>query len=728
MSQKPETSKNAALLNRQFRLLTGFTSQSPAAPAVTSFSVSSSVKKKSAEELFREHREAALQWAKQRQTSATPSAPPTTSVIQNDRDRFTSREEAAVPTEKSAEELFQKHRDAALKWSTNRHASPPPISVPVPREGAPTFSVTSSVLHPRLSLSSRFGVEQHHSSHLQDNKESYLSKEALGTTPLQTPIADYPASNGSAGPFSPAPQRGFTGQHLNQQQHAFNSTSSVEVHIAPIPSEVLPTARNEGSKNTDAGEPIKEENESSQPQIDTSNRTYTEWVLDVTGVSALKPYERTLLLVLFVASPVLVYLLERLILSWVGGEGGGVSLSADPGLVHKMRRVWAYFGTMTKLDVAAASLLGVSLSLTFDRDIAATDRVISRTADMIARTCVGFFTAVRTTVTSFRNTNSKVVNQLDSLAEKQVGDASVIASHPLIRLVLRIVRLPQRIPLTVRFLVAIMVFGITSRVVLAKAAVVVVAKTRQFLPAVLSSVAVILGVILLAFGLRFHFQRVATRKSVVNVLSSFAKALLVHRGRAYPIAYLYEEVAETVQIYTRGFTSSGLFSPQSGSKTSRFASASKPAVVVDNSTTGFLGAIRSVFGKVSGPSPSSTGAGENTSPIELSAADKAELLQQAVNLHAPRRDNSSSFSSASGSHGKTSTPLEGAADLPTSTTTATADAGRKNVMRGYSLQKVWGEVEKAVETDRRVQRVDLIVDGKKHTCWRLLSGSTQAKI
>jgi len=49
-------------------------------------------------------------------------------------------------------------------------------------------------------------------------------------------------------------------------------------------------------------------------------------------------------------------------------------------------------------------------------------------------------------------------------------------------------------------------------------------------------------------------------------------------------------------------------------------------------------------------------------------------------------------------------------------------------MHGLQLDQVWDDVKRLVERDKRIQAIDLIVDGKKQRCWRILSGNTQAKL
>lgn len=50
-------------------------------------------------------------------------------------------------------------------------------------------------------------------------------------------------------------------------------------------------------------------------------------------------------------------------------------------------------------------------------------------------------------------------------------------------------------------------------------------------------------------------------------------------------------------------------------------------------------------------------------------------------------------------------------------------------MHGYRLDQLWwSDVKRLVEKDQRIQANDLIVDGKKQRCWRILSANTQARL
>jgi len=50
-------------------------------------------------------------------------------------------------------------------------------------------------------------------------------------------------------------------------------------------------------------------------------------------------------------------------------------------------------------------------------------------------------------------------------------------------------------------------------------------------------------------------------------------------------------------------------------------------------------------------------------------------------------------------------------------------------MHGYRLDQLWwSDVKRMVEKDQRIQANDLIVDGKKQRCWRILSANTQARL
>lgn len=717
MSRQQSSNQYVAPWNRQFRFTGGSGTTNinsngvpaggaarPAAatirhPAPASTEPSTNqVKKKTPEELFREAKARAKQWATQRQASPDPAhnaaqAPP-----------HASDETASPPVVEtqsvdiSVNAPYRRDNDTLPHWSTAQSSR----NVPADNRLASAPAYRNVV--PPAREAQQHSAPEVRSQLQQERNRPPPPSPTFGVSNLQSPIVHNYAED-VAGPFSPGPLRTSVGSHNRSDLHtpfrAFRDAGLASTSQAP-PLTTPEPARENGNRAIEPNKPLEV-----PESLDYTNRTYTQWMLDITGVSTLKQYERILLLVLLVASPVLVYLCERTLLAWVplapSNTNGSVAI-AEHRLSQYLATVKAYFGTMTTLDVVASIMLGVSLSLTFDRDTASTDAHISRTVGSMVDAFNNAVTTLRSSV-GMKNVRSKD-SGAQSTSSPNESDGSKPPFSPFVKVVTRILRLPQRIPLLVRFLIAIFVFGLASRVVVGKVATIVVAKTSPYWSSALWAVVGVVCVYVLFIGLRYYYQRVSTRRRVVGILASFAKALLLHRSGPCSIAYLYEEIAETVQVYTRGGVSSGLFSPLDGGKTSQFASASKPAVVVSTSN-GFLGAVRSVFNTVSGLAG---GGGEVSSPSKLNTVDKVDLLQQAIDLHSPRRDSSTRVNAS----GSGAFPDEA--------------AGSRDVMRGYKLKTLWTEVEKAVQSDRRVQRVELIMDGRKQSCWRVLVGSTQAKI
>jgi hypothetical protein len=58
----------------------------------------------------------------------------------------------------------------------------------------------------------------------------------------------------------------------------------------------------------------------------------------------------------------------------------------------------------------------------------------------------------------------------------------------------------------------------------------------------------------------------------------------------------------------------------------------------------------------------------------------------------------------------------------------TGETAGTDILKGFALRQLWSDVQRAVERDSRIQKIHVIVDGKKHPCWRVLTGSTSARI
>lgn len=49
-------------------------------------------------------------------------------------------------------------------------------------------------------------------------------------------------------------------------------------------------------------------------------------------------------------------------------------------------------------------------------------------------------------------------------------------------------------------------------------------------------------------------------------------------------------------------------------------------------------------------------------------------------------------------------------------------------LHGMALADVWKEVQKEIKKDKRLQAVDMLVDGRQQTCWRMLSGQPHSAL
>jgi len=548
----------------------------------------SSVRKKTADELFREHKEAAIAWAAQRKGQETP-IPPTPANWSSESiplqaaapSNFSSPMVQAASTAQHNSQSSQ----APGSWTTNgddTHSSNASPSV----QSLPSYAPRSA---PQESVFARFKKE-----------------------------ADAKDHSALLSPFSN------------------NYETRAATEIFPKDEKVAP-----------------EETPHTLDQCHEAKKTIKEKLLDAAGVSSLKHFERSLLLVLLVLSPALVYVAERLFLSHVVPTGANGMLA----VVSAYNTTYTELSSMSLRDFAVASALAVVLSVVFDRNTRATD----------ARIRQGWV-SLTSYLASRKTPFSPIVGERSDQQEESSATRNAAWSG-----MQSVLSKFERIPLFVRFGVTIAIFGGASRVVLGKVVEAVGVTLVQFAP-VLCVLAALLVCASIGFvSVRYALRRRAAHRRVVKTITAVVKALLQQRGRAYPIRYLYEEVVEVVTLShphsAAASTLLPIFSP---------AKLTKPAVVFDS------------HGAAAEPMLCG-------SPLGLSTSSKEHLLQASVHEATAGNDT-----------GDSSTAIQ------------------KDVLEGYKLAKVWPAVQQAVESDPRIQRLDLIMDGKKQSCWRLLTGSTQA--
>eukprot|EP01032_Pedospumella_encystans_P009131 gene9131-10778_t len=563
----------------------------------------SSVRKKTADELFREHKEAAIAWAAQRKGQETP-------VL------------VAAPKEE-----VHNLPPTPANWRPENK----PLQVPAPSMSIPIVQVTSPVQH-NLQTSQA--------------QRSWMPKGD----------ATYRATGSPCVHSQSSPQESVFARFKKEadaKEHSALLSPFSSKYDNNIASESLPEA---GLLRTDAKVVPEEKSHTLDQRIDET-KTFKEKLLDAFGITSLKYFERSLLLGLLVLSPALVYLAERVFLSHIAPTGANGVVA----VMSVYNRTYTELSTMSLRDLAVASALAVVLSAVFDRNTRATDA-------QIRQAWANLVSYVASNKVHFSSTASESIEH-DETSGNQGATWSLMQS---------VLSVFARIPLFVRFAVTILLFGGAFNVVMGKVVEEVSEAAVQYASMLCVLVLLLVCAVIGFVSARFALRQRASHRRVVKTVAAVVKALLQQRCRAYPIRYLYEEVVEVVtQSHPHSAAANSLlpiFSP---------AKLTKPAVVFDTH-----GAVEE---------PLLCG-----SPLGLSNSSKEHLLQASVKEATFGNDE-------------------------TSAGCATA-ANQKDVLEGYKLAKVWAAVQQAVESDPRIQRLDLIMDGKKQSCWRLLTGSTQANI
>jgi hypothetical protein len=346
----------------------------------------------------------------------------------------------------------------------------------------------------------------------------------------------------------------------------------------------------------------------------TESGSWSERILAATGITLLSETEYKVLFAVLFATPLVLLVVEYFV------------------RVHRGRALpgsgaWTQLLSMSWYDVQVSVLLGVLLSIIADPNTAATDRMVLQWWNNIKPTII--------------NESAPAAIQKGSLA----STLSSLASSPFVRL-----------------LVAALVLGHVLKVAASAAVITAVHVSSKYGVVVVGLLCVAATAYLCYLVGTWYLRRSRVRSGVVTILATKTKAMLVSKGRAYPISYLYEEIADEVKLAQMGVGDSALLlSP---------AAISRPAAVLG----------------------SSNNLGESGSAVKSAVNDTYPTGKMTE-------------------YGEES-----------------ARTWKQDVLKGYKLRQLWGEVQRAVQADSRVQRLDIIVDGRKQACWRILTASTTAGI
>jgi hypothetical protein len=346
----------------------------------------------------------------------------------------------------------------------------------------------------------------------------------------------------------------------------------------------------------------------------TPSGSWSERILAATGITLLSETEYKVFFAVLFATPLVLLVAEHFVRVHRG--------SALPG-----SGAWTQLLSMSWYDVQVSILLGVLLSIIADPNTAATDRMVLQWWNSFKPTIV--------------NESEPAAIQKGSLA----STLSSLASSPFVRL-----------------LVAALVLGYVLKVAASAAVITAVHVSSKYGVVVVGLLCVAATAYLCYLVGSWYLRRSRVRSGVVTILATKTKAMLVSKGRAYPISYLYEEIADEVKLAQLGVGDSALLlSP---------AAISRPVAVLGSSN--YLG-------------------------------ESGSAVKSAVNGTYPT-GNVTEYGGES------------------------ARTWKQDVLKGYKLRQLWGEVQRAVQADSRVQRLDIIVDGRKQACWRILTASTTAGI
>jgi hypothetical protein len=458
---------------------------------------------------------------------------------------------------------------------------------------------------------------------------------------------------------------------------------------------------------------LKQENKLEVPEIvlQSNSDKFISLCSAITGIKAVESLPVEALVLLLVISPLLFFGLERGFVFIWKKVFGSVMVQVADGYVPVVSKhptlssyvflnycVFELFNALYALymspvnifnalhqtiasmsvgELVVAVAMGSLLSFTLDSNTAKTDANIRTACKYLFDTTAG--TAERQneerspgmlqhqSAPTHRKRSSSSAERHDALSNMQ------LMTYALVQITL----LPSKIPIIVRFIATVLLFGAMFRSILGAAAEVVADTVSVYTPMVFIVVCCCAIIYCIVVAARMWLRSRAAQKNVTQEVAVFAKALLLSKARAYPIAYIMEEVRDAIQAATRGT-----------------ASTSSPPLSHSSP-------IRSVAAQV-------------IEPIRDGEASSTYQQQQQQQQQQHQQHNWSSGATAA--TGSESEPAPGPRLTPPPS------------LQGYKLRSIWPEVQKVVERDSRIMKLDVIMDGRKQACWRVLAASSSAKI
>ena len=393
---------------------------------------------------------------------------------------------------KSATELFEEHRNAALAWA-NR----------------PNTNKTNSV-------------------NLETKREDTVDIESASDD-FRIPRA---TGNGS-GPFSPTTGNGFTpstslssmsstAYHIDTKSGPFSagkgsphhSQSSAGMKASPgRPSEHTQQAPHETSntfKNTETTTthtPANlQEAMANNEFVSPSHASNTQNKHNQTQQLQLKPMERFSMLALLIITPIILYILEQVIFP--------SSTTSKPDFSNTVATLLGELYTMNYIDIIISLLLGILLSYTYDSDTTNTDTYILH----IYKKLHAYIYLLETSF-HFKEQNQK--SQQKS----------------------------NQFPLFTKFVVIIVVFAYLLRLAVGHTITTIHNFTQNYGSIILSILSCIIIICIIVVIIVYLWRQYNSRLKAVKVITAATKSLLFRHSQPVAIHALYEELQDLLNIH-----------------------------------------------------------------------------------------------------------------------------------------------------------------------------------
>ena len=269
----------------------------------------------------------------------------------------------SLKLKKSATELFEEHRNAALAWA-NRPNTNKTNSVNLETKREDTVDIESASDDFRIPRATGNGSGPF-SPTTGNGFTPSTSLSSMSSTAYHIDTKSGPFSAGKGSPHhsqSSAGMKASPGRPSEHTQQVPHETSNTFKNTATTASTTTHTPANlqEAMANNEFVSPSHTSNTQNKPNHTLQQQQQQQLQL--------KPMERFSMLALLIITPIILYILEQVIFP--------SSTTSKPDFSNTVATLLGELYTMNYIDIIISLLLGILLSYTYDRDTTTTDTYI----------------------------------------------------------------------------------------------------------------------------------------------------------------------------------------------------------------------------------------------------------------------------------------------------------------------------------------------------------------